>query len=283
MESHTTRVPLACLPTPVHELKRLSQALGGPRLLVKRDDLTGLAMGGNKARKLEYLMADALNNGAHTVVTAGAAQSNHARQTAAAAAQYGLRCVLILSPLAPSAMTGNLLLDELMGAHIRWTGDRDPYAVMDEVLREERAAGRKPYAIPLGGSNAVGAAAYVQAMKELARQTVEQDVRLDHIILASSSGGTQAGLVTGASAIHFAGHILGISISRSAETLKALVTDLARLTAAHLGLRIEIDPEAVRVNDDYLGEGYGVLSATERETRAFCTSPNELYRSDPRH
>jgi len=265
MLSDLPRVPLGHFPTPIDELDRLSSRLGGPRILVKRDDLTGLATGGNKTRKLEYLIADALERKAATIITAGAAQSNHARQTAAAAARYELQCVLVLGPMAPSIVTGNLLIDDLVGARVRWTGGRDPYLVMDEVAREESEAGRAPYIIPVGGSNAVGASAYVQAMDELVRQELERGLHIDHVVLASGSGGTQAGLVAGARALNFRGRISGISVSRPAEALGQTVLHLARLTAESLGLRVDIDAGSVQVNDRYLGGGYGVMGEGERE------------------
>lgn len=259
------RVSLGHFPTPIDELARLSRALGGPRILVKRDDLTGLATGGNKTRKLEYLIADALQQGAKTVITGGAAQSNHARQTAAAAARFDLGCVLVLGPMAPERITGNLLIDDLVGARVRWTGDRGGYAVMQDVANEERAAQREPYIIPYGGSNAIGASAYVQAMDELVRQLLEMNERIDHIVLASGSGGTQAGIVVGARAVNFRGRILGISVSKPAEALHQVVLGVARQTATRLDLRFEMDADAVQVNDSYLGAGYGVMDDAERD------------------
>ena len=259
------RVPLGHFPTPVHELKNLSRFLGGPRILVKRDDLTGLATGGNKTRKLEYLIADALAQEAKTVITTGGPQSNHARQTAAAAARYGLGSVLVLSSMTPDVLTGNLLIDKLVGARIRWAGDRDRYTMMEEVAREETAAGRKPYIIPLGGSNAIGASAYVQGMDEMVRQTLDMGLTPDHIVLASGSGGTQAGMITGARAFNYRGRILGISVGALSEDLGRIICDLAQLTAGHLGLRFEIDPDTVHVNDDYIGGGYSVMGEAERE------------------
>lgn len=258
-------VPLAVLPTPLQELARLRQALGGPRLLVKRDDLTGLGLGGNKVRKLEYLVADARAQGAHTLITAGAPQSNHARQTAAAAARCGLGCVLVLGPIAPTSITGNLLLNTLFGARIRWAGTRDRFAVMDEVAAEERAAGRTPYIIPYGGSNAIGAAGYLHAVGELVRQLAEQGRSVDHIVFASSSGGTQAGMVVGAQAYGLSAHILGISVDKDAPALRRTVYDLALLTAAHHGVPLELTMDDVAVNADYTGAGYAVMGTPESE------------------
>jgi L-cysteate sulfo-lyase len=265
MLNRIAHVDLGCWPTPLEPLERLSRLLGGPRLWVKRDDLSGLALGGNKIRKLEYLLADALQQQATTIITTGAPQSNHARQTAAAAARCGLQCILVLGPMAPPTVNGNLLLDLLLGAHIRWAGDRDCFQVMEEVAEEERAAGRRPYVIPYGGSNAIGASAYVAATDELARQALQQGLCLDHIILASSSGGTQAGLVVGARAFNLNVRVLGISVDRPARALEHSITALAQLTAAHLDLRFDIAPDSVQVNDHYLGDGYAQLGAPERE------------------
>lgn len=265
MVDERARVSLGYFPTPLDALPRLSETLGGPHLFVKRDDMTGLATGGNKTRKLEYLIADALEQEADTVITCGAAQSNHARQTAAAAARCGLRCLLVLGPMAPPETTGNLLIDDLVGARIRWAGDRDRSVVMEEVAAEERAAGRTPYIVPYGGSNAIGASAYVDAFEEVTRQLLERDLRMDHVVFASSSGGTQAGMVTGARAVNFRGRVLGISVDEDAETLRRTVLELTEEIKGHLDLRFDIDPDTVRVNDEYLGEGYGIMGNAERE------------------
>lgn len=265
MVDERARVSLGYFPTPLDALPRLSETLGGPHLFVKRDDMTGLATGGNKTRKLEYLIADALEQEADTVITCGAAQSNHARQTAAAAARCGLRCLLVLGPMAPPETTGNLLIDDLVGARVRWAGDRDRSVVMEEVAAEERAAGRTPYIVPYGGSNAIGASAYVDAFEEVTRQLLERDLRMDHVVFASSSGGTQAGMVTGARAVNFRGRVLGISVDEDAETLRRTVLELTEEIKGHLDLRFDIDPDTVRVNDEYLGEGYGIMGNAERE------------------
>src|SRR5919198_3740335 len=173
------RVRLGHLPTPLHELPRLSRALGGPRIFVKRDDQTGLAAGGNKTRKLEFSVAEALRRRADTLVTLGAVQSNHARQTAAAAAACGLRCVLVLRGHAPPTATGNLLLDHLLGARVVFSGERAREQVADEVVAAEAAAGHRPYLIPLGASDEVGAAGVVRALEELQLQLRELAVRAD--------------------------------------------------------------------------------------------------------
>lgn len=262
---YPSRVTFAHLPTPVEKLERLSKHLGGPELMIKRDDQTGLALGGNKTRKLEFLTADALAQGCDHLITTGGPQSNHCRQTAAAAARLGMGCSLVLRGNAPVRFTGNLLLDQLLGAHLYWTGERPTGEVMAEVADEVRAMGRKPYVIPLGGSNVMGATGYVLAMQELTEQLSTQHLNVDFIVFASSSGGTQAGMVLGAQAFGFRGRILGISIDRPADELKMQAAALATATATHLDLKTTSIHDSVEVNDDYLGEGYGVLNDVDRE------------------
>jgi len=259
-------ISLAHLPTPIDELSRLSQELGGPRLLVKRDDQTGLATGGNKSRKLEFLLAEALAEGADMVITAGAAQSNHCRQTAAAAARVGLGCALVLGGEPPPTPTGNLLLDHLLGAQIFWTGPERRGERLEEIANQVRAGGHKPYLIPYGGSNAVGATGYVLAMQELSDQV--RGLGIDRIVFASSSGGTQAGMVVGARATGFGGQIIGIRIDKGEAGDDPYSLHLARLgneTAAHVGLDANFTPDDFLVVDDYLGAGYGVVGELERE------------------
>lgn len=256
------RFPLAVLPTPVEFLPRLSQALGGPRIFIKRDDLTGLAGGGNKTRKLEFLVAEALAKGADTLVTLGGAQSNHCRQTAAAAAKAGLRCLLVLRGDPPQECTGNILLNHLLGAEMHWSGARSREEVMDEVVAAERAAGRNPYPVPLGGSTPLGAAAYVLAMLELKAQAA---VDFDRIVFASSSGGTHAGLAAGAHLSGFRAEVLGISIDEELASLQEMVAEIATGTMRLLGDPHVFKPEDIHANADFLGEGYAVMGAPERE------------------
>lgn len=258
------REHLAHLPTRIERLERLSQHLGGPELFIKRDDQTGLALGGNKTRKLEFLTSDALAKKCDHLITTGAPQSNHCRQTAAAAARLGLGCSLVLRGQAPAKFTGNLLLDQLLGARIYWTGGRPEVEVIDEVAGQVRNKGYHPYIIPLGGSNVLGATAYVMAMEEAMGQFQHHDLNFDFIITASSSGGTQAGLVVGSKAYGYQGRILGISIDRPAEVLRTLVETLSMATSSHLGLENFSIEDLVEVNDDYLGEGYGILGDAER-------------------
>lgn len=267
------RVSLAQLPTPIEPLPGLSRLLGGPRLLIKRDDLTGLGMGGNKTRKLEYLAADALTRGARMLISTGAPQSNHCRQVAAAAARLGLACLLVLAGDDPGTRQGNLLLDALSGARLVFV----PKARRDEGLREQferaQAEGREPYLIPYGGSNAIAAQGYAQAMRELA----EQSVAPDWIVFASSSGGTQAGLVLGARQTGFRGRILGISVDEAAPVLQTRVAGLVEQAAALRGENLTVAPEEILVNDSYCKAGYGVLQPSEIEAvRAFARADGIL-------
>jgi L-cysteate sulfo-lyase len=258
------RVSIAHLPTPLEPLPRLTAQLGGAELWIKRDDQTGLATGGNKARKLEFLVADALAQDADTLISGGAAQSNHARQTAAAAAKFGLACTLVLRGREPAQMRGNLLLDLLLGAEVVWVGDQPLAEGMAQVAEELRAAGRRPYVVPYGGSNPVGASGYVAAMEELVAQCAARDLHFDHVVSPSSSGGTQAGMAVGARALAYEGHILGISVDLQAGILKRRLADLATATADHLGLGLAFAAEDFAVEDGYLGGGYGVVGELER-------------------
>ncbi|MGC9335255.1 MAG: D-cysteine desulfhydrase family protein [Anaerolineae bacterium] len=259
------RVAIAHLPTPLEPLPRLTALLDGPELWVKRDDLTGLATGGNKTRKLEFLVADALKHTADTLITCGAAQSNHARQTAAAAARFGLDCFLVLRGEMPADVRGNLLIDQLVGAEVVWTEDRSLDQRMRDVAGELHDEGHRPYIVPYGGSNPVGASGYVAAMEELILQCEEQNLAFDRIVFASSSGGTQAGLVVGAEALGYGGRILGISVDLQADALRRVLADLATATAEHLALAMSLVTEDFAVNDDYLGGGYGVVGELEQE------------------
>ena len=259
------KVSLTFLPTPIEPLERLSRSLGGPEIWIKRDDQTGLATGGNKARKLEFLVADALAQGADHLVTTGAPQSNHARQTAAAAARYGLGCSLVLRGRRPETTTGNLLLDELFGAHVYWCDLPNCPNEIGRVMNTLRSIGLRPYFVPLGGSNVIGATGYVMAMRELTEQMAAAHLNFDFIVFASSSGGTQAGLVVGARAFGFRGIVLGISVDNPAESLQTQVAALATATATHIGLDALSVADLVSVNDDYVGEGYARVGETERE------------------
>jgi D-cysteine desulfhydrase len=262
------RFPLAQLPTPIEELKSLSRELGGPKLLIKRDDQTGLAFGGNKTRKLEFLVGKALEQGADTLVTAGAAQSNHCRQTAAAAAKAGLRCELLLNGTKPELPNGNLLLDELLGARIHWIQLSEREANLRELPDQLCRQGRKPYVIPVGGSNGIGATGYVLAMIELVEQLGGINRRVDHVVFASSSGGTQAGIVVGAKVTGFDGKLLGVSIDkgdRDGVPYRDELAEIANETAKYIGFDGQFAAGNFNVLYDYLGGGYGIVSDLERE------------------
>ncbi|GAB4448898.1 MAG: D-cysteine desulfhydrase [Anaerolineales bacterium] len=266
-----SRLHFAHLPTPIEELLRLSDLLAGPRILVKRDDQTGLAFGGNKTRKLEFLVAEAMEQGARTLISAGAIQSNHCRQTAAAAARFGFECILVLTGDLPAQPSANLLLDELFGAEIVHVADRkDRDRVLQETFEAAADAGKKPYLVPYGGSSPTGALGYAFAMEELMKQM--EDFRsladfgsLDWILFGTSSGGTHAGLVLGQRLFGFKGRVLGISIDESEEWLKTRVSKLASEAGERLGERIEVAPAEVLANADYCRAGYGVLTDAERE------------------
>ncbi len=255
------RLKLAFLPTPVEPLPRLGAWLNGIRLWIKRDDQTGLAFGGNKARKLELLMAEAQANGARTIITAGAIQSNHCRQTAAAASRLGLACMLVLAGDEPAELAGNLLLDRLLGAELIYTTLERRDDTLKQVFDQAWAEGRRPYLVPYGGSSPTGAAAYAYALREL----LAQDLSPDFIVFATSSGGTQAGLVAGARLLDYSGKIVGISVDEPAEVLVARVCELAEQVTDRLGRREKYSPQDILVFDQYLGEGYGKLGTPEVE------------------
>ena len=258
------RVSLAHLSTPLEPMDRLSAHLGGPRIWVKRDDCTGLSGGGNKTRKLEFLMAEALAQKADCVITQGATQSNHARQTAAAAARLGLGCHILLEDRTgytdPSYTdNGNVLLDYLHGATVgHRVGGADMAAEMAALAATLRTEGRKPYIIPGGGSNPVGALGYVNCAVELLTQADDMELGIDSIVHATGSSGTQAGLAAGLAAVEADVDLLGIGVRAPREKQEAMIYDLAKRTMDHLGAGFEIARERVRANCDYVGPGYGL-------------------------
>ncbi len=255
------RMKFAHLPTAVEPLPRLSSLLGGPSILVKRDDQTGLAMGGNKTRKLEFVIAEALANGARTLISVGAAQSNHCRQTAALAARVGMRCILVLNGDLQQAPNGNLLLDQLFGAEIVWTSREQRETVLQKTFDDAWAAGLRPFLVPLGASTPIGSLGYVYAFEEVMNQGIE----VDWMVVASSSAGTQAGLALGAARVKWAGKVMGISIDQKADELKQCVAELACGASDRMGENIKITSNDIWVNDDYLGAGYGILGTPEIE------------------
>ncbi|MGB4594297.1 MAG: D-cysteine desulfhydrase family protein [Anaerolineaceae bacterium] len=258
----TDRVKLAHLPTPIEPLPRLSQLLNGPELYIKRDDLTGLGMGGNKTRKLEFLVGDALSQGADTLISAGAVQSNHCRQVAAAAARLGLGCVLVLTGVEPELKQGNLLLDFLSGAETRFVSSRNEReSTLQSAFISLQQMGKKPYLIPYGGSNAIGALGYADAMYELQAQGLEPD----WIVFASSSGGTHAGLILGAHETGLKAKILGIRIDLEPVEFTPVIAKLVNEAATLKELDWRVDEDAILLDGDYCAAGYGVLQPIDVE------------------
>jgi len=262
------KASLGFFPTPLVEMKKLSRYLGGPQIWIKRDDQTGLAFGGNKARKLEYLLGEALENGCDCVITAGAAQSNHCRQTAAGAASLGLGCHLALGGSAPAIPNGNLLLDELLGAKIYWSGDARKGELIPEVERKLRERGFNPFIIPYGGSNSTGALGFVAAMEEINGQFISQNVQADALIFASSSGATQAGLMVGNTFFKSAPAIIGVAIDKGEAgegEFGDRVIQIANETVVRMGGDPKFKRDDLILKEEYVGAGYGVVGDLERE------------------
>jgi D-cysteine desulfhydrase family pyridoxal phosphate-dependent enzyme len=257
------REPFAHLPTRVEGLPRLSEFLAGPELMIKRDDQTGVGLGGNKIRKLEYLIGQAISEGAELVLTTGAAQSNHCRQTAAAAARTGLKCTLVLVGPEPKKPTANLLLDTLLGVDIIWTDQSNRDQTLERAFLDAKEKGHRPFLIPYGGSNSIGAYAYYKAVEELKIQLGKDSP--DWIVFASSSGGTQAGMVTGVNAFLPQTKVLGISVDEKEAILKDRVYDLSMQLSSKLKDNLDISQDAILVNDQYTGDGYGVMNERDKE------------------
>jgi D-cysteine desulfhydrase len=250
--------------TPIEKLSRLSKELGGPTIYMKRDDLLGLAGGGNKTRKLEFLVAEALQQGADTLITCGAVQSNHCRLTLAAAVKEGLKCRLVLEERVPGSYKpeagGNNFLFRLMGVEQITVapGGSDMTAAMQQVADDVAKADRKAYVVPGGGSNPVGATGYVACAEEILAQTFDRGINIDRIICASGSAGTHAGLVAGFSGNNSNMPVIGINVSRPRGEQEQLVHKLVAETASHVGVNSDIPPQAVRCYDEYVGPGYSL-------------------------
>lgn len=272
------RVRLALLPTPLEPLPRLSKALGGPEIWVKREDCSGLGLGGNKARKLEYLIADALASGADTIITTGGPQSNHARQTAAAAARCGLDCTLVLIDSVPERdpayyRSGNIMLDRLFGARIEVKpAETDATVAMAAAAERCRNQGRKPYVIPSGGSNATGIVGHVQAANELLAQCEALGEEFTRVVIASGSGGTQAGLALGLAHRRSSLPVVGYCVSRSAAEQRAKVAALIEETCTKLGIVPPLDDSDLVLEDGFVGPGYGQPTAEMREAVAMVAA-----------
>lgn len=270
-------------PTPLRKLERLSARLGGPEIYIKRDDLTGLAFGGNKSRKLEFIISDMLQKKADVVITWAGLQSNWCMQTAAAARSFGIKPILILFKPAdqPATADGNVLLDVILDADIRILDaakgrivkSAQAMEILDEAGREARGRGHTPYLVPVGGSlvrgdmdKPLGAISYVLAMAEILGQMGGLGAAPDYIVHATGSGGTQAGLVVGARALSGGCRVLGISVSDPKGPFSDDVLEIARATDEALGLNLDILPSDVTVFDEYIGEGYGVVDKSVAET-----------------
>lgn len=258
------RVRITHGPTPLEFMPRLTQALGGPNLYIKRDDCTGLATGGNKTRKLEFLIADALKHEADTIITQGATQSNHARQTVAIAAKMGLKCEILLEDRTGSKEdnykhSGNVFLDHLYGADVQeLPGGTDMNAAMADLAETLRGKGRKPYIIPGGGSNPIGALGYVVCALEMVDQFNTRGLDVSCVVHATGSAGTQAGLVVGLEGSRSRIPVLGIGVRAPKEAQETSVYNLANKTAELLGVPGAVARESVRANCDYVGTGYGI-------------------------
>jgi L-cysteate sulfo-lyase len=273
------RVKLCTAPTPLEFMPRLTKMLGGPDIWIKRDDLTGMGLGGNKVRKLEYLVGDALAQGADHLVTQGAVQSNHVRQTAAVAARLGLRCTAVLEHRIDTndsayLNSGNVLLDRILGIDIEYRpGGTDMQAAIEEVGARLAGQGAKPYLIPGGGSNPIGALGYAHVAFELLAQANELGLRIDRLVHATGSAGTQAGLVAGLHAMSNPLCVLGIGVRNPRDRQEAAVLKLAQATAAHMGIDRPVPANAVEANCDYVGAGYGrptpgMIEAVQMTARA---------------
>ena len=265
---HLSRFPrlhFAHLPTPLEPMPRISEHLGGPNLWIKRDDCTGLSSGGNKTRKLEFLMAEAVERGADSIITQGATQSNHARQTCAAAARIGMACHILLEDRTgyhdeAYAHNGNVLLDQLHGASVSLRpADSDMNAEMETLAQQLRDDGKKPYVIPGGGSNETGALGYVNAAFELTHQANERSLRIDHLLHATGSAGTQAGLVVGMQAMNSGIPVYGVSVRAPRAKQEENVFGLTQRTLDFMGIPQSVAPrDSVVANSDYVGDGYGL-------------------------
>lgn len=264
------RIKLANLPTPLEEMRNLSKQLGGPRIFIKRDDETGLGFGGNKTRKLECLMADAKNQKADTIITGAGFHSNWCTQTACAAKRLGMDIILVKQGpregYDPEEYDGNHLLHFLLGSEIKVVPSRSKAdELMNELAEELRLRGRKPYIISFAGSTPLGVAGYVNAVLEILTQCFQRGIKIDYILHATGSGGTQAGLILGAKAFNTGIKVLGISVSKSENRVEA-ITRLAVTSAKFFEISLPLGKEDVNVFNEYVGEGYGVISKEVVET-----------------
>jgi len=269
MDNKFERISLGHFPTPIEPLENLSKNLNGPKIYIKRDDCTGLATGGNKTRKLEFLMPDALKNHADLVVTVGAVQSNHTRQTAAACAKLGLNCLIVLEQRVENApesymKSGNVFLDKIFGAEvIICPKGKDVREHAEGIMLERKNNGEKPYYIPVGGSNRIGQLGYIECMREIIEY--DKDNAFTHIVLASGSGGTHSGIISGKTFYKSAINIIGISVKDNRHDQEEKIFKMAQEGCKYIQCD-EPKREDILVYDDYVGKGYGV--PTEGMTNA---------------
>jgi L-cysteate sulfo-lyase len=259
------RIPLGHWPTPLHELPHFSDSLGGPRVFIKRDDLTGLALGGNKCRKLEYVLADAKRRGIDTLITSGSSQSNFALQMAAAAQMLGMEPYLVLVKGVHVETQGNLLLHDILDSTVNILEVTDPGKMfttmpkkMGELAQELRGKGRNPLVIPAGALLPLGTSGWVSAAEEINEQLADQRIDVQYVVLANGSGGTQAGLILGFKELGVPLTVIGMSVFNEKNEAIEGVVDQAAETAQLLGVRVAIAPDEVTVYDDYIGKGYGI-------------------------
>jgi len=259
------RVALGNWPTPLHELPGLSATLGGPRIFVKRDDLTGLALGGNQCRKLEYVLANAQRKGVDALITSGGSQSNFALQMAAAAHKLGMEPYLVLIKGIHVETQGNLLLHNILNSTVSILEVEDPSEMfttmpkkMEELADELRTEGRNPLIIPAGAFTPLGTAGWVNATEKMSQQLQDQKTDVHYVVLANGSGGTQAGLTLGFKQVKLPLNIIGISVLNEKTEATNIVVDQANETAKLLGFDVAITPDEVALYDDYIGQGYGI-------------------------
>ncbi len=267
LSKEPNRIHLAHLPTPIHRLDRMTELLGGPEIYVKRDDLTGSGLSGNKVRKLEYLLAEAWEQEADVLITCGGIQSNHARATAIAAVQNGMGAVLVLRGQSEEPYDGNVLLDRLVDAEIRLV-TAEQYAerideIMEQAAAELRQKGRRPYVIPEGGSNALGVWGYIRAAGEIKGQLEELRLEPDVIVTAVGSGGTHAGLSIGRKLVDLPARIVGFNVCDTAEHFQDLIGRLAAETIERYGLPVRLAAGEIELIDGYVGRGYALSRPEE--------------------
>ncbi len=264
------RVKLIHSPTPLEYLENLTQHLDGPDIYIKRDDCTGLAFGGNKSRKLEFLIGDALKNKADVIITAGAVQSNHCRQTAAAATKFGMECIIVAKPSWSKEYNGNLFLDELLGAKLVLLeednealdqgGKLSMEETIENLMADLKTKGKNPYYIPVGGSNSIGSLGYISMTMELIAQANEMGIEIGSMVAASGSGGTQTGMILGADVEKSGIQTVGMAISSDATIVIPKLKDLCNQTSDYYELGLSYDEKDIIFNDNYIGEGYGIPS-----------------------